>query len=93
MSVLRTHRMHALLAVVLLSFFGLTLHTSMHNPQDQQSCELCGGHFHPSHAAAPSGEALVVVAGPAPLEATVVPGLTASRPYAFYRQRAPPELT
>lgn len=91
MRVLRTHRWHALLVVVLLGFFALTLHTSMHSQQDQQSCGLCGGHFHPSHAIAPSGAALVFMPGVAPVE-TAVPQIPAARPFAFYRQRAPPRL-
>ena len=91
MRVLRTHRWHALLVVVLVGFFALTLHTSMHSQQDQQSCELCGGHFNPSYALAPSGEALVFVSDVAPLE-SAVPEIPASRPFAFYRQRAPPHL-
>jgi hypothetical protein len=91
MRLLQTHRWHALLVVVLLGFFALTLHTSMHVQQDQQSCELCGGHFNPSHAIAPSGEALIFASGVAPLE-WAVPDIPASRPFAFYRQRAPPHL-
>ena len=91
MRVLQTHRRHALLVVVLLGFFALTLHTSMHSQQDQQSCELCGGHFNPTHAIAPSGEVLVFVSGVASLE-SAVPEIQASRPFAFYRQRAPPHL-
>ena len=89
MRVLQTHRRHALLVVVLLGFFALTLHTSMHSQQDQQNCELCGGHFNPSHTIFPSGEVLVFVSGAAPLE-SAVPELPASRPFALYRQRAPP---
>ncbi|HMB74139.1 MAG TPA: hypothetical protein VKQ06_11240 [Gammaproteobacteria bacterium] len=91
MRVLRTRRWHALLVVVVLGFFALTLHTSIHSQQDQQSCELCGGHFNPSHAIASSGEVLVFVSGIAPLESTI-PEIPASRPFAFYRQRAPPHL-
>jgi len=91
MRLLRTHRWHALLVVVLLGFFSLTLHTSMHSQQDQQSCELCGGHFNPSHAVTPSGNLFAFVPGIAPAE-SAVPEIPVSRPFVFYRQRAPPHL-
>lgn len=91
MRVLRNHRWHALLVVVLLGFFALTLHTSTHSQQDHQSCELCGGHFNPSHAIASSGIVIDFVSGVVSLE-SAVPENPASRPFAFYRQRAPPHL-
>jgi hypothetical protein len=91
MRVLRTDHWRVLLVVVLLGFFALTLHTSMHSQEDPQNCEICGGHFNPSHAVAPSGAVLVFVSGMAPLESTA-PEILASRPFAHYRQRAPPRL-
>jgi hypothetical protein len=91
MKVLQTHRWHALLVVMLLGFFALTLHTSMHSQQDQQSCELCGGHFNPSHAVAPSGQLLVFTSGIA-LHASAGPEIPVAQPFALYRQRSPPRL-
>lgn len=92
MRVPRSHCWHAVLVVVLLGFFALTLHVSMHSQQDQQSCELCGGHFNPSHAIAhteqpPAFQSVFI------LFDSISRQIDPSETFSLYRQRAPPLLT
>ena len=91
MRLLKAHRWHALLAVLLVGFLALTLHDSAHSVSDQQSCVLCSGHFKPSHAVVP--EALAPILGSAvEFSESLVPQLHQARRVVPYFQRGPPVL-
>jgi hypothetical protein len=92
MSRFRAYRCRTLLVLVLLGFTAATLHISMHVSADPQSCQLCGGHFSPAHAVAPTNP-LPVLAPAVAVTAAFVLRLHSSRPFVAYRERAPPVLT
>jgi hypothetical protein len=86
---LESFRWRALIVVLLLGFAALTLHASMHTQPDQQSCEICGGHFNPTHAVAPSTSTPILYS-PAPRLEPFSPHTVPSESFTSYRQRAPP---
>jgi hypothetical protein len=79
------------LVVLLLGFAALTIHASMHTQPDQQSCELCSGHFNPFHAIAPAVQT-PILASHSETSESVLPQFKPSRSFSFFRQRAPPVL-
>lgn len=92
MRLLDAHRCRALLVVLLIGFTTLTVHASIHAQPDQQSCELCSGHFNPSHAIAPAAQELIVRSS-AERTASFFPRTRHAEPLSSYRQRAPPVLS
>jgi hypothetical protein len=88
----KAHYCRALLVVLLLGFTALTLHTRIHAQPDQQTCEICSGHFNPSHAIAPAPPIAILGSGP-DFATRFVPQYHESEPFTFYRPRAPPVLS
>ena len=84
-----SHRVRALLVVLLLGFATLTLHASMHAQWDQQGCALCSGHFNPSHAIASTART-PILAPSTELVTWLPPRARRSQPFTPYHQRGPP---
>ena len=91
MRLLRAHRWHALLVVLLVGFLALTLHDSAHSVSDQQSCVLCGSHFKPSHAIVPVAQA-PILRSTIEISQPFIPRPRLTQRLVSYFQRAPPVL-
>lgn len=58
MPIARRHRCLVLLAILLISHAGLSVHVSTHASADQPACEMCAGHANPAHAIPASSSVL-----------------------------------
>ena len=91
MPVARRYRCFLLLAILLISHAGLSVHVSTHASADQPACEMCAGHTNPAHAIPASSFVLQVPdAEELAFEPAIAPGSFAAA--VACRQRGPPRI-